>query len=144
MTAQEIKKAFNTFKKELAKETGHSGGFTMSGRQIELRTATYLVCNILPYDTEIERCRKTVEKVLGYDTWSDEAKERTKQEYAGYIAGYEARKAKYGTKENELLMTLKEVENSGAFKKFASNFEQVTLTTETGSDGFCYYIRFHY
>ena len=146
MTNAEIKKAFETFKKEVVKELssyGVSSGFTMSKRQIELRTATLIVNNIIPFDNEIKDATETDKKIQGYSSWSEESKEKTHKSYMEFIENCQKRKALYGSKENELMETKKAIEESAAFAKFQEKVGKTTLTTEL-QNNFAYYIRFHY
>ena len=143
MTNTEIKKAWETMKKELKKELGIAHGFTMNAKQINNRTATYLVCNNIPYEEEIKREKDSNARVQAYDTWTEEAKAKYNAETERWVTQHEERLAKYGTKENEHRMVHEELVNSKAFKKFASNFENVTTEFET-KENWLYYIRFHY
>lgn len=142
MTNAEIKKAWEMMKKEIKKELGFEGGFTMSQKQINNRTATFLVCNTIPYETEIRRTQEIINRVMGYDSWTDTEKARSKAKSEECIADYTARMKQFGTKENEVQETLTKVTNSKAFKKFAGNFENVLAEVEEMQD--CYYIRFCY
>ena len=142
MTAQEIKKAWEQMKKEIKKETGIYGGFTMNQKQIKNRTATYCICNVIPYEEEIAQCKSTDEKVQGYDTWTETEKANSHEHAMNTIKRYQEKLAKYGTKENEAEMVTKEIINSKAFQKFQKavgvtdwNIEQMDI---------CYYIRFNY
>jgi len=143
MTDAEIKKAWETMKKELRKELGIEGGFTMSAKQIGNRTATFLVCNNRPYEEEIRLANKDIEKVMAYTSWTEEEKARSRAYNEERIAHYTAEMEKYGTKENELKVTHEAILNSKAFQKFAGNFETVTTEFET-RENFLYYIRFSY
>lgn len=143
MTNTEIKKAWETMKKELKKELGIEGGFTMGAKQINNRTATYLVCNIVSYEEEIKRAKDSNAIVQAYDSWTAEEKAKRNAETERQVAQYEELLAKYGTKENELRMVHEELVNSKAFQKFASNFENVTTEVEF-KENFFYYIRFNY
>lgn len=143
MTDKEIKKAWETMKKELKKETGLESGFTMNAKQIKNRTATFLACNNIPYSEEIERLERDCARVQAYDTWTAEEKARHKEYTDGQIERYTKRMEKHGTKENELRNKHDMLVNSKAFKKFAANFDSVTTEFETKENMF-YYIRFHY
>lgn len=143
MTDVEIKKAFDTMKRKLAKEIGISSGYYCKAKQIENRTATLLVCNDTPYETEIERAQAIDERVQSYDTWTDAEKARSHEWSVKTIALYREKLAKYGTKSGELAATREALSNAEAFKAFAACFEEgVTLTTEQANG--CYYIRFNY
>ena len=146
----EIKKAWNIFKKELAKEDVNScGTFSMTARQIANRTATILVCSNMPYAEQIEHEDKSLAQVMGYDSWTDEEKARSKESHDVRVAIYKRDMEKFGTKENELKVTLEQIKNSKAFKKFCANAEiedTVTLSTEMKmlyGIGY-YYIRINY
>lgn len=143
MTNAEIKKAWETMKKELKKELGIEGGFTMNAKQINNRTATYMACNNRPYEEEIRIAKETIEKVMAYTTWTEEEKARSKANTENWIEKETERIKKYGTKENELKMIHEEIVTSKAFQKFASNFEKVTTEFEE-KENFLYYIRFNY
>ena len=131
MTNAEIKKAFETFKKEIKKEAGLAYGFTMNRKQIEKRTATYLVCNTIDIDWEIANTEKSMEKAGSAKDW-----------YEKRLAVVKAEKERFGTKENELKETVKIIENSKAFSKFTETIGKTELTTEENDN--CYYIRFNY
>lgn len=138
----EIKKAFEQMKKDLAKEVGISGGFTMSAKQIKNRTATYCVCNNIPYEEQIAREKASDERVQGYTTWTDEEKANSHARSVETVKRYEARLAEFGTKENEAKVKMERIVNSKAFKKFSDevggcecNIEQMDIA---------YYIRFNY
>lgn len=146
----EIKKAWNIFKKELTKEDVNScGTFSMTARQIANRTATILVCSNIPYAEQIERENKSLAQVMGYDSWTDEEKARSKEFHDVKVAIYKRDMEKFGTKENELKVTLEQIKNSNAFKKFCIDAEiedTVRLSTETKvlyGIGY-YYIRIDY
>ena len=145
--ANEIKKAFEIFKKEIAKELDFNdwqkSGFTMSKRQIELRTATYLACNSRSFEHEIEAAAASIAKVMTYDTWTDEAKARHKADHQHVININEEMMARYGTKSNMLVQVKKDIEASKAFAKLQEVLGPITLTTETKED-FYNYIRFNY
>lgn len=143
MTANEIKKAFETFKKEVAKECGLKGGFTMSKRQIELRTATMLVNNIISFEEEIKRQEESDERVQGFSTWTEKQKMNHHEYCMENIRFYEDLKAKWGTKANEFSMKKKMLEESKAFAKLQQAIGNITLTTEL-KDGMFNYIRFNY
>lgn len=143
MTGTEIKKAWEVMKKEIKKELGIEGGFTMNVKQINNRTATYLVCTNRSYEDEIAYREREIARVMAFTSWTDEEKAKSKAETEQVIAKYAERLAKYGTKENELRVTRDEIVNSKAFKKFASNFESVTTEFEE-KENFYYYIRFNY
>lgn len=138
----EIKKAWDRMKREVRKELGISGGFSMTARQIKNRTATYCICNVFPYDKEIADRLDSIAMVNAYDTWTDAEKKHHEEYNLTAIAGYEAMKQKYGTKENEMAQVTKAILNSKAFAKFQQEVGQVTVSNEQMD--ICYYIRFNY
>ena len=142
MTDQEIKKAFDTMKRGLAKEIGISSGYYCKAKQIENRTATLLVCNDIPYEDEIASAKAMDERVQSYDTWTDESKARHHSYALDAIARYQARLDKYGTKQGELIAVLHALQGSKSFQNFAAHFDHVSLTTEAKNG--CHYIRFNY
>lgn len=121
MTHEEIKKAWNLFKKEIAKEidVDLTGCCYMNKKQIENGTATITIGNDLEFDWLIQHDRESIAKVNSYDSWTTEEKQRHEQRTLTYIADYEARKAKHGTKANEINYNAEQVLNSTAFKKLA-------------------------
>lgn len=121
MTANEIKTAWNTFKKEAKKEISFdmTGCCYMNAQQIANGTATITLCNNNDYDLSIERSRSNIERVNGYDTWTVEGKKRNEECELAVIANLEQRKAKYGTKANEAKTKAAEITSSAAFKKLA-------------------------
>lgn len=146
----EIKKAWNIFKKEIVKEgVDVSGNCYMTAKQIANRTATILICNNISYEKEIEREYKSLAQVMGYDSWTDEEKAHSKESHDVRVVIYKRNMEKFGTKENELKVTLEQIKNSNAFKKFCVNAEiedTVTLSTEMKmlyGIGY-YYIRIDY
>ena len=122
MNANEIKKAWNAFKKEIAKEVNFdlTGCCYMNAKQIANGTATITLCNDWEYDIEIQHYRNSIEKVNGYDSWSEEEKKRNEEHNLTRIAYYEARKAEYGTKMNEAYKKTEAIANSKAYQKLAA------------------------
>ena len=143
MTANEIKKAFEIFKKEIAKECGFKGGFTMSKKQIELRTATFLVNNTISFEEEIKKQQESDERVQGFDTWTDEQKAKHHEYCMDNIRFYEKQKAKWGTKANEFSVKMKMLEESKAFANLQQAIGNINLTAEL-KEGMFNYIRFNY
>lgn len=129
-------------KKDIKKELGISGGFTMTSRQIKNRTATYLINCWIPFEEEIERVKRDNEKVQRYTTWTAEEKERCNQRSLETIKSYEERLAKYGTKEKEAEHYVKMITNSNAFADFKEAVGIVSWTVEKRD--ICYYLRFFY
>lgn len=149
MNTNEIKKAWNTFKKEIAKEISFdlTGCCYMNKKQLETGTATILLCNDIDYDWEIARQRKSIDKVNGYDTWTAEEKKNNEERCMARIRSEEADKAKYGNKANEAETKAAELTGSKAFKKLAeviglSTFDLEFITKYEGLNA--YQIRIHY
>ena len=143
----EIKKAFETMKKELKKEMGISGGFTMSAKQIENRTATYLVCNLVPWEKEIKYFEDACARVRGYSSWTDEEKARWCNDYETItIPWFKEQLAKFGTKTAYAENEINRVINSAAFAKFSAEVGGCRWEKEIKTDsGIEYvYIRFRY
>ena len=138
----EIKKAFEKFKKEIAKEAGLKGGFSMSMKQIKLGTATYSVNNIYSFDSEIETAEKTDAKVQSYDTWTEDEKAKSHARIMETIENLRAEQAKWGSKENQLMETVKMIASSNALADLEKVTGEIELTTET--KGIINYIRFNY
>ena len=138
----DIKKAWETMKKELAKETGIAYGFVMNRRQIENRTAT-LAIPTDEYDKVIESWLRSDERVQSYTTWTDEQKAETHRRTMETVARMEAKKAKYGTVANERKAILETILASEAFRKFQTVVGKTVANIERKSDGF-YQIRFFY
>lgn len=147
MTDKEIKKAWETMKKDLKKEfkdvTALQYGFTMNAKQIKNRTATFCATSILEYDAEIGQARRSLERVMGYTAWTDEEKAGCKERTERFVASIEAKKAKYGTREKEAGMYLEMIKNSNAFKKFSEAVGQAEMLVEISNEG-NYMIRFVY
>lgn len=115
----DIKKAFNQFKKDIKKEgLDLTGSCYMTAKQIQNRTATILICNNIPYEKEIRDTTLRMQKVLGYDTWTDEEKVRNAKSSTASILKYTQDLMKYGTKDNEFKQTRQFILNSTAWKKF--------------------------
>lgn len=121
MTHTEIKKAWNTFKKEIAKEIDFdlTGCCYMNQKQIENGTATITLCNDIEYDTEVSRLHADIEKINGYSSWTAEEKQRSEKHNLDLIAKQEAKKAAHGTKANEAQAKATEITCSAAFIKMA-------------------------
>ena len=138
MTNQEIKKAFERFKKELNKETGIKGGFTMNCKQIENRTATYAVCPAIDFDS----------KIADAEAWAAKASREDHKKICLETAEYfKALKAQYGTWEARAEEIIGKVTGSKAFETFSAAIGGVKWNTELGKD-YCgqrwLYIRFNY
>lgn len=122
MTANEIKKAWNTFKKEIAKEIDLdlTGCCYMNQKQIANGTATITLGLDWSYDREIAWYGR---RIAEFSTWDGENKERGEcyiKEYSEKLADLEARKATHGTRENETLSKVEKITSSAAFKKLAA------------------------
>ena len=119
MTANEIKKAWNTFKKEVQKETNIdlTGCCYMNKKQIENGTATITLVNNIEYNDEIEYQRKSIEKYNNFDNRTDEQKKKHEAECLEVIANFEHRKAAHGTKANEAQTMATQITGSVAFMK---------------------------
>ena len=149
MTPTEIKKAWNTFKKEIAKEVnfGMTGCCYMNAKQIANGTATICLCCDIEYDVEITRSRATIERVNGYTSWTDEEKKRSEKNSLESIANYENLKATYGNRANEAKTKATEITSTAAFKKLAQaisiqHFETELVKKWEGLNQ--YQIRIHY
>ena len=129
-------------KKDIYKELGIKGGFTMSAKQIKNHTATYCICNIFPYEKEIARAKGMDETVQGYEGWSDAEKANSHKSYLEFIAMCEEKLAKYGTREREAREVAEQITNSMAFEKFQNEIGKVDWHIEQMD--ICYYIRFNY
>lgn len=138
----EIKKAFETFKKDLAKETNIKGGFTMSAKQIKLRTATYLSTSLTPFEDQIARVLRDDERVQGYDTWTDEEKGRHHNEALSTVAWYKERLEKFKTPRNLATYEMCSIVASEAFRKLQDEIGQISVDMED-KNGYAY-IRFNY
>lgn len=149
MEAKEIKKAWEVFKKAVQKETGIdlTGCCYMNAKQIANGTATICLVNDIDYDREIARELSSIEKVNGYDTWTNEEKQNHERRSLSAIAFYEARKAEFGTKENEAKVEFDQITGSKAYKvlKEAIGIENVALELVEKWKGLsCYQIRISY
>ena len=144
MTAEEIKKAWNTFKRELKKELpeAETVGFYMNVKQIKNNTATMCICGDISYEKQISYYEQAIAKVNAYDTWTDEEKARSTAYSEERIASYKARLAKYGTPMNECNVVGRQIINSRAFQKFANNFPSISTQYEEANG--CYYLRVNY
>lgn len=138
----EIKKAFETFKKEIKKELGLSGGFTMSAKQIANRTATQIVVADIPFQTFIDQTIREDERIQSYDTWTDAQKARSHEEHIERIRRLGHRLNVYGTPYNMAVRRMCDIAASEAFRKFQENVGQTSLNVEQMNGA--YYIRFNY
>lgn len=149
MTPTEIKAAWNIFKKESKKQVSFdmTGCCYMNAKQIANGTATIALCNDIEYDVEIDRSRRDDERVQGYDTWTTEEKARSKARHLELRAGYEAKKAAYGTKANEAQTKATEITSTAAFQKLAKAIGihafELELVKKWG-DLNLYQVRIHY
>ena len=119
MNANEIKTAWNTFKKEVKKEVSFdmTGDCYMNKKQIENGTATICLCNDIEYDREIDRVMKRIAKVNDYDSWTAEEKKNSEIRDMEEVRKYETLKATYGTRSNEAVTKFAEITETKAFKK---------------------------
>lgn len=147
LTPAEIKKAWNTFKKELKKEYKNEEqlhtGFVMNGAQIAKRTATYAAIMDTPFDECIARNNKETAKIMSFETWSDESKQSRKEYYERINAWYESLKQEYGTPRAFAEHLLKMILESKSLEHFADKVGTTSLYIELSSDN-CYRIRFTY
>lgn len=122
MNATEIKKAWNTFKKEIAKEIDLdlTGCCYMNQKQIANGTATITLGLDWSYDREIANHNRAIEGFLKWDGENKERGERYAREHSEELADLEARKATYGTRENETKAKAEMITSSAAFKKLAT------------------------
>lgn len=135
-TEMEIKKAFDTFKKELTKETGIKGGFTMNSRQIENRTATWMISRAESYEASIAE----------FETWAKSSDKFISEEGSRRVAYFKAEREQYGTKENYVATMIDRMTGSNAFKKFCETVGNVKFHKEISEyDGVMFvYLRFTY
>lgn len=141
------KKVFEQFKKDLKAETGINGGFTMSMKQFQNRTATYLICNLLPYEKEISDMRELCERVRASKTRTEAEKENWCADYEQrWIPFYESQIVEFGTKEAYAKATVERIISSKAFRKFSEAFGGVGHQVEAKRDcGIEYlYLRFSF
>lgn len=144
MTAEEIKKAWNTFKRELKKELpeAETVGFYMNVKQIKNNTATMCLCGTISYEEQIAMAEASIKKVSAYETWTPEEKARNREYQEARIESYKAELEKYGTKQNECNVVGRQIINSRAFQKFANNFPSISTQYEEANG--CYYLRVNY
>lgn len=123
MTANEIKNAWNTFKKEIKKELTFdlTGCCYMNAKQIQNGTATICLCNDIEYDNDIAESLSSIERVNGYNAWTAEEKKRSEAKQREYIKFIENQKATYGTKANEAKTKNDAIIASNAYKKLAAS-----------------------
>lgn len=138
----EIKKAYNQFKKEIEKECGIKYGFTMTVKQIANRTATYCSSTIVEFDNLIDQDIKTANKIMTYNTWTEEEKINRYNEIMDEVKHLNELKVKYGTQYNRAVDTMNKIKNSKAFAKFQTEVGKTELSIETAND--CWHIRFNY
>ena len=146
MNANDIKKAWNTFKRELKKELDFdlTGCCYMNAKQIKKRTATISLCNCFDYDWEIEYSRKSIERVNSYDTWTAEEKKRHEQYELDMIAYYEANREKYGKKSNEAKAKTEAITRTQAFKKLSECIGVCGVCLELDESEAIYRLRINY
>ena len=144
MTAEEIKKAWNTFKRELKKELPETErvGFYMSVKQIKNNTATMCLCSTISYEEHIAMAEASIKKVSAYESWTPEEKARNRAYNEERIAHFTERLERYGTMQNECNVVGRQIINSRAFQKFANNFPSISTQYEKANG--CYYLRVNY
>lgn len=122
MTNEMIKKAWNTFKKEIAKEVelDLTGCCYMTAKQIANGTATITLQLNWSYDDEIANITRDIEYFSSWDGDNKERGERYARDYKERLANVGARKANYGTRENEINADVETITSSAAFKKLAA------------------------
>jgi hypothetical protein len=135
MTNEMIKKAWNTFKKEIAKEIDLdlTGCCYMTSKQIANHTATISQQLNWSYDDEIAYYLRETERFLTWDGDNKERGERYAREYREKIAKLEARKATHGTRENEVNSDIETITSSAAFKKLATAIGIQSTCLDLGS-----------
>lgn len=140
MESKEIKKAFEQMKKDLKKECGISGGFTMNAKQIVNRTATYCVRSSRPYETLIASAKRDIadaQNMADHDWVAD----FTKRSYEK-IHKWEMLMSEYGTPFHQTKAEMNRIARSAAFKKFQDAVGETRMTIEEKDNA--YYIRFTY
>ena len=144
MTTTEIKAAWNTFKKEISKQTSFNmtGCCYMTAKQIANGTATICLCIDIEYDVKIAMLRASIEQVNGYDTWTTEKKKNSEARNLEKLAHYENLKNTYGTRANEAKTKAAEITTSAAFQKLAQTIGIKSTDWELTKDQ--YQIRVHY
>ena len=132
--ANEIKKAWNTFKKEIANEIDLdlTGCCYMNAKQIANGTATITLDLDWSYDDEIAYYHREIERVSAWDGDDKERGERYARGYSEKISRIEARKAAHGTRENETRNKVEQITNSAAFKKLAATIGIQSTALELG------------
>lgn len=144
LTPKEIKKAWETMKKNLKKEFADGlfdYGFVMNKTQIANRTATKTVCNTGTIDEEIESQKAFIENAVKW--YKPEDYEIVKKNHTEYIEYLEACKQEYGTQRNRAEAEKKTLEESQAFAQFKNTVGDVKVSIEIDSDNF-YRLRFNY
>lgn len=149
MNVNEIKTAWNTFKKEIAKEIEFdlTGCCYMNKKQIENGTATITLMLDWSYDREIDYYLREIERVSKWEGDNKERGERYTRDYREKIAKIEAKKATYGTRENEARYWVEQITSSAAFKKLATAIGIHSTGIELGkysSSIKSYQVRIHY
>lgn len=144
LTSKEIKKAWETMKKNLKKELKDGQfheGFVMNATQIANRTATKTVCKACSYDEEIEYIKNYIIKSV--DWYDQETYERVKKSREEYMIYLEGCKQKYNTRREMVEATKKTLEESQSFKQFEKTVGKTEITIEIDSEKF-YKFRFTY
>lgn len=135
MTNEMIKKAWNTFKKEIAKEIDLdlTGCCYMTAKQIANGTATITLQLNWSYDDEIAYELRQIEHFSTWDGDNKERGERYIRECREKIAEIEARKATHGTRENEIAADIEKITSSKAFQKLAAAIGVQSTGLDLGS-----------
>ena len=137
------KKDFEQFKKAIKKEDKwfDTCAFYMTKRQELLHTATVTLVGNFSYESQIKYYKDSIERVDGYDTWTQEEKDKNREYCLNNIQKYEDRLATYGTPEEEAQVRFEQLKNTNAFKKLAAMGVTIELVLDSKD---CYSARFHY
>ena len=148
MKNNEIKTAWNTFKKEAKKELsfGINGCCYMTAKQIAARTATIFLTADWEYDKAIAYHLNSIERVNGYNTWTEEEKKHHEEYELRMVEYYKRLQATYSTPGKEAEAKAEEIRNSKAFQKLSDAIGLKWAELErVNKDGMhCYQVRIHY
>lgn len=137
MTANEIKAAWNTFKRNAKKELSFNPcTFSMTVKQIANSTATICLCSNVSYEEDIDSWRRELE--WRKKNWS----EVNEEYYQQRIRFVEELREKYGSIEGEAVAKYDEIIHSKAFSKLAEAIGITATTLE--AQGYSYYLRISY
>lgn len=139
----DAKVIFNTFKKETKKEGRDlTGRCYMNAKQVAARTATiYLTC-AQSFEDRIAWEKKGTERIMGYNTWTDEEKAKAKKRHDEIIAATEKALSKYGTRANQAKAEFDEIVATAAFKKLCDSLGGASFSIDTTKEA--YYLRINY